>query len=297
MAAGWASWHRRRACYNVRMSTGTDVAESSLIEAARRGDRAALSRLLESHQQRVFGFGVKMCGDVEDAKEIAQETLLTLVRNMRDFRGEASISTWLYTVARSFCIKRRRRTKGAPAHHETLDNAMLETTPDAAPAPTPEQMLLGREARETVAAALDKLDPDWREVIVLRDIEGLSANEVAEVTGVSVAAVKSRLHRARVALRENLVALVGEAPPAPAPEACPDVLTMLSRKLEDEISPDVCAQMEAHLDGCPHCKSLCNSLKKTLAVCSALPTPSVPTQVQESLRKAVAQAIDENQAR
>jgi RNA polymerase sigma-70 factor, ECF subfamily len=274
------------------------ASESSLIAAARRGDRAALSRLLENHQQRVFGFGVKMCGDVEDAKDVAQETLLTLVRTMRDFRGEASISTWLYTVARSFCIKKRRRTKGAPAHHEPLDKVSQETAPDAAAAaPTPEQMLLGREARETVAAALDKLDPDWREVIVLRDIEGLSAAEVAEVTGTSVAAVKSRLHRARTALRENLLGVVGGEPATPAPASCPDVLTMLSKKLEDEISPDVCAKMEAHLEGCPHCKSLCDSLKQTLAVCSALPTPSVPTQVQESLRKAVAEAIDQNQSR
>ncbi len=275
------------------------ASEASLIEAARRGDRAALSRLLEQHQQRVFGFGVKMCGDVEDAKEVAQETLLTMARTMRDFRGEASISTWLYTVARSFCIKKRRRTKGAPAHHETLDKVTYESAPDAAmEAATPEQMLLGRETREAVAAALDKLDPDWREVIVLRDIEGLSAAEVAEVTGLSVAAVKSRLHRARVALRENLLALVGgEAPHAPVPAACPDVLTMLSKKLEDEISPDVCAEMEQHLEGCPHCKSLCDSLKKTLAVCSALPTPSVPSQVQQSLRRAVAAALGETGAR
>jgi RNA polymerase sigma-70 factor, ECF subfamily len=276
----------------------SDSTESSLIEAARRGDRDALSQLLEKHQQRVFGFGVKMCGDVEDAKDVAQDTLLTLARTMRDFRGESSISTYLYTVARSFCIKKRRRTKGAPAHHEPLDKVNQESAPEAAaPASTPEQMLLGREARETVAAALDKLDPDWREVIVLRDIEGLSAAEVAEVTGVSVAAVKSRLHRARAALRENLLGLVGGEPSEPARASCPDVLTMLSKKLEDEISPDVCAKMEAHLDDCPHCKSLCNSLKKTLSVCSSLPTPSVPSQVQESLRKAVAQAIGESQTR
>lgn len=269
-----------------------ESSEASLIEAARRGDRNALSRLLENHQQRVFGFGVKMCGDVEDAKDIAQDTLLTLARTMRDFRGDSSISTWLYTVARSFCIKKRRRTKGAPAYHEPLDKIDQDAAPDAAAArSTPEQMLLGREARETVAAALDALDPDWREVIVLRDIEGLTAAEVAEVTGLSVAAVKSRLHRARTALREQLIGLVGGQPDTPAPAACPDVLTMLSKKLEDEISPDLCAKMEAHLGDCPHCKSLCDSLKKTLAVCSSLPSPSVPPQVQESLRKAVAEAI------
>jgi RNA polymerase sigma-70 factor (ECF subfamily) len=119
---------------------------------------------------------------------------------------------------------------------------------------------------------------------------------VAEVTGLSVAAVKSRLHRARVALRENLLALVGGEIPA-APASCPDVLTMLSKKLEDEISPEVCAKMEEHLAGCPHCRGRCDSLKKTLAVCSSLPTPSVPTQVQESLRKAVAEAIGGSDAR
>jgi RNA polymerase sigma-70 factor (ECF subfamily) len=109
--------------------------------------------------------------------------------------------------------------------------------------------------------------------------------------------VKSRLHRARAALRAHLLTLVGgEAPAAPAPASCPDVLTMLSKKLEDEISPEVCAKMEEHLEGCPHCKSLCDSLKKTLAVCSSLPTPAVPTQVQESLRKAVAEAMEDNRS-
>jgi len=270
-------------------------AEPGLLDAARRGDRAALAALLEQHQQRVFGFGVKMCGDPEDAKDVAQETLLTMVRSVRDFRGDASLSTWLYTVARSFCIKKRRRTKGAPAFHEPLDKASQEGAQE--PSATPEQMLLGREARETVAAALDRLEPEAREVVILRDIEGLSAAEVAEVTGLSVAAVKSRLHRARAALREHLLALVGGEPAQPAPASCPDVLGLLSRKLEDEISPEVCAEMEQHVEGCPHCKGLCDSLKNTLAVCKALPTPAVPAHVQESLRQAVAAALAESEQR
>jgi RNA polymerase sigma-70 factor (ECF subfamily) len=268
------------------------AAEPTLLAAARRGDRAALSELLALHQQRVFGFGVKMCGDPEDARDVAQDTLMTMARTMREFRGDSSLSTWLYTVARSFCIKKRRRSKGAPAFHEPLDHATQERT--AEPAATPEQMLLGREARETVAAALDQLEPEAREVVVLRDIEGLTAAEVAQVTGTSVAAVKSRLHRARAALRERLLAVVGGEPALPAPASCPDVLTMLSRKLEDEISPDVCAEMEQHVAGCPHCTSLCDSLKRSLAVCKVLPTPEVPAQVRESLRQAVAAALAES---
>jgi RNA polymerase sigma-70 factor (ECF subfamily) len=218
---------------------------------------------------------------------------MTMARTLHGFRGDASLSTWLYTVARSFCIKKHRRTKGAPAHYQPLDQATQER--HAEPTATPEQMLLGREARETVAAALDALAPEAREVVVLRDIEGLTAAEVAEVTGSSVAAVKSRLHRARAALRERLLAVVGGEPAMPAPASCPDVLSMLSRKLEDEISPEVCAEMEQHVAGCPHCTSLCDSLKRTLAVCKALPTPEVPAHVQASLRRAVAAALAEGE--
>jgi RNA polymerase sigma-70 factor (ECF subfamily) len=268
------------------------TAEPDLLAAARRGDRAALTSLLARHQQRVFGFGVKMCGDAEDAKDVAQETLMTMARTVRDFRGDASLSTWLYTVARSFCIKKRRRSKGAPAFHEPLDQAAQERSGE--PTATPEQALLGREARDAVAAALDTLPPEAREVLVLRDLEGLSAAEVAAVTGLSVAAVKSRLHRARAALREALRGLVGGEAAEPAPASCPDVLTLLSRKLEDEINPAVCAEMEEHVDGCPHCKDMCDSLRRTLALCKALPTPEVPAHVQESLRKAIADALEKS---
>jgi len=265
--------------------------EDALLLAARKGDRAALSDLFERHQRQVFAFGMKMCGDPDDAQEVAQDTLLSMVRSVRDFRGEASISTWLYTVARSFCIKKRRRTKGAPSHHEPLNAAAHEQA--SAPAPSPEQTLLGRETRDAVAAALEQLEPEAREVVILRDLEGLTAPEVAQVTGLSVAAVKSRLHRARQSLRTQLLAVVGGDGGAPAQPNCPDVLTMLSRKLEDEISPDLCAEMERHVDGCPHCKGLCDSLKHTLALCKSAPSPLVPRQVQESLRKAVQAALDE----
>jgi RNA polymerase sigma-70 factor (ECF subfamily) len=268
----------------------TSAHDQRLLQAARGGDREALATLLGKHQQRVFGFGMKMCGDPEDAKDVAQDTLLAAVRSLRDFRGDASISTWLYTVARSFCIKKRRRTKGAPARHDPLDRAVAEKAFE--PELGPEQLLLGREAREIVAAALDEMEPEAREIVLLRDIEGLSAPEVAKVTGLSVSAVKSRLHRARLSLRERLRPVVGE-PSEPATPTCPDVLTLLSKKLEAEVSPELCAEMERHVDGCPHCKGLCDSLKRTLAVCSSLPTPSVPPHVQESLRLAVREALKE----
>ena len=87
--------------------------DEDLLAAARAGDRAALERLLTAQQKRVFRFGLKMCGTEEDAKDVLQETLLAAARGIRDFRGASSVSTWLYTIARSFCIKRRRRGKHA----------------------------------------------------------------------------------------------------------------------------------------------------------------------------------------
>src|SRR5919198_1216252 len=88
--------------------------DEDLLANARAGDRAALERLLELHQRRVFRFGLKMCGGEDDAKDVLQETLLAAARGIHDFRGASSISTWLYTIARSFCIKRYRTSKFAP---------------------------------------------------------------------------------------------------------------------------------------------------------------------------------------
>ena len=88
--------------------------DQQLLERARAGQQAALVELLERHQSQVYRFGMKMCRDPEDAKDVLQDTLLSVARNVRDFRGGSSISTWLYTIARSFCVKKRRKSKFGP---------------------------------------------------------------------------------------------------------------------------------------------------------------------------------------
>ncbi len=201
--------------------------DDDLLAAARLGDADALEGLILRYQPRVLRFGVKMCGDPEDAGDIAQETLLVMARSLREFRGEASVSTWLYTIARSFCIKKRRRSKFAPAHEESLEG-LEDARRDglADPAPGPEQTAFGREVESALAAAIDALDPDQREVLVLRDIEGLTAPEVAQVIGLSVDAVKSRLHRARLAVRQRVAPVLGMSTDWPMSVGCPDVLVL-----------------------------------------------------------------------
>lgn len=262
--------------------------DAELLTRARAGDKIALTTLLERHQAQVYRFGMKMCRDPEDAQDVLQETLLTMARGVRDFRGASSISTWLYTIARSFCIKKRRRSKFAP-EETSFEAAPTSAGNVADPAQHPDEALATKQVEQALEQAIHALDPAQREVLILRDVEGLSAPEVAEVLGVTVQAVKSRLHRARVAVRDRVSPVLGVPPDAPAATgSCPDVLTLFSQHLEDEISSDVCLEMERHLERCARCRGACDSLKRTLALCrTAASDAEVPAPVQVKVRRAV----------
>jgi RNA polymerase sigma-70 factor, ECF subfamily len=265
------------------------ASDAELLAAARAGDKPALETLLARHQEQIYRFGMKMCRDPEDAQDVLQETLLAMARGVRDFRGASSISTWLYTVARSFCIKKRRRGKFAP-EETSLDSAPApEAERLADPSRGPEDALAGKQVAQAIERAIRELDPMYREVLLLRDIEGLTAAEVAEILHITTQAVKSRLHRARIAVRDGVAPLLGVPSDAPkAPGMCPDVLTLYSQYMEDEISKDVCHEMEQHLANCPRCRGACDSLKRSLALCHAIgPATKVPDQVQHAVRRAV----------
>jgi len=195
-----------------------DPSDLDLLAAAQNGDRTALGRLLERHQAKVYRFGMRMCRGEEEAKDVLQETLLAAARTLREFRGASSLSTWLYSIARSFCIKQRRRSKFAPESVESIDAGepakLAVQLPD--PSRGPDEALHGRRVEVALEGAIRALEPKYREVLILRDVEGLSAAQVAEVLGLSVEAVKSRLHRARVAVRERLWRSRRGSPPPPA---------------------------------------------------------------------------------
>jgi RNA polymerase sigma-70 factor, ECF subfamily len=266
-----------------------------LLERARKGDRDALETLLAHHQTQIYRFGLKMCRDPEDAQDVLQDTLFAMARGVRDFRGASSVSTWLYTIARRFCIRKRRRSKFAPARTQSLDSDVeIETARLADPAKGPDETLAGHEVEVALDQAIGALEPKYREVLLLRDVEGLTAPEVAEVLGLSVEAVKSRLHRARLSVRAQLAPILGvQAKPAAASSGpCPDILTLFSRYIEGEISPAVCATMERHLESCAACRTACDSLRRTLTLCHASGADvRVPVAVQESVKGALKDAL------
>ena len=265
--------------------TAETLPDDALLAAARAGDRAALEALLERYQNRVFSFGLRMCGDAEDAKDVLQDTLLAAARAMPRFRGDASLSTWLYTIARRFCAKQRRRF--APEAHRSNDPAALDQIP--ASTPDPEVRTRQLETRRALARSLASIDPGMREVLILRDIEGLTAPEVAAITGLSVPAVKSRLHRARAALGARVASALGRAMPARAPQ-CPDVLAALSKQIEGDLTPQLCDRLAQHVDGCAACRERCDQLKASLAACRSGESP-VPEPIRAAVRDAVRTAL------
>ena len=266
-----------------------EKADHELLEAARSGDALALEQLLERHQVQIYRIAMKMCCDPEDAKDVLQDTLLAMARSVRDFRGASSISTWLYTITRSFCVKKRRKSKFAPEEHSLDTDTWQAAARLVDPAKRPDEALAGRQVEQVLEQAIGALEPMYLEALLLRDVEGLTAPEVAEVLGVSVDAVKSRLHRARLAVRARVAPALGIAMDTEtATRNCPDVLLLFSQHLEDEISTAVCAQMERHLRGCGRCRGACDSLKRTLALCrTASHTAPVPAAVQASVRLAL----------
>lgn len=264
------------------MATTTNT---TLLERARAGDRDALASLLEAQQGQIYKFALRLCGSEADAQDVLQETLLTVARSIGQFRGDATLSTWLYTIARSFCVKKHRRGKHAPAEHESIDDpALAGTVMD--PGPEPEAAIAGKQIGEALEIAIGELAPMYREVLVLRDGEGLTAPEVADVLGIGVDAVKSRLHRARAAVRSRLAPFVGGTAERATP-SCPDVVSLFSKQLEGEIGPEICREMERHLESCDVCRASCDSLKHTLRLCRTAPNAAVPPNVQDAVRRAL----------
>jgi RNA polymerase sigma-70 factor (ECF subfamily) len=259
--------------------------DSTVVDEARQGDPQAMELFLESVTPRLLRFSLRLCGRVEDAEDVVQESLLAAARGLSGFRGEASISTWLYSIARSFCIKKRRRKKSIAAvslDSEAATESRGVPSTDRGPHEALESTRLGAVLEEAIGG----LDPAHRDVLLLRDVEGLSAVETALTMGLSVAAVKSRLHRARASVRRKLLPVV--APTAPTPgEGCPDIVRLFSRHLEGEIAPRTCAEMEAHLAGCPACRSGCDSLKATLAACRNTTLPAVPSELRQRIREQI----------
>jgi RNA polymerase sigma-70 factor (ECF subfamily) len=180
--------------------------EATLIRRLRSRDERAFRELIESQRDRVYNITYRMLGNRQEAEDVAQEVFITVFKTIDSFREESKLSTWLYRVTVNQCKNRikylaRRHDRDKEELDETTNGVSGETAPLH---PQPDRALASVQMEKVLEEAIKSLDDDHRIVVVLRDVEDLSIEEICEITGLPDGTVKSRLHRARLALRKRL---------------------------------------------------------------------------------------------
>jgi RNA polymerase sigma-70 factor (ECF subfamily) len=185
--------------------------EERLLKRLRQRDEAAFNQLVRMHQAAVFRQLLRVLGDAAEAEDLAQEVFVTVFKAIETFRGDSRLSTWIHRIAQNHA---RNRLKYHGRHKRRGDTPLEETTEEsfAVPEtgsrlPRPDQQVEAEQAEVQIRVAITQLDEEQRTLIVLRDLENLSYEEIQEQTGLPSGTVKSRLHRARVALQERFRAL------------------------------------------------------------------------------------------
>ena len=185
--------------------------EQKLIEKSKQGDAEAFAELIKAHEKKIYGLTLHICaGEKSDAEDVFQETFIKAFKNIKQFRGDAHFGTWLYRIALNECWQIMRKKERTPVV-SLLDNPIRNKDGDIIQrdpvdlSPIPEKLFEKKELKDIIHAALNELPETYRVVLHLRDIEGLSTEKTAKVLGETAAAVKSRLHRGRLYLRDKLI--------------------------------------------------------------------------------------------
>jgi RNA polymerase sigma-70 factor (ECF subfamily) len=186
------------------------------LDALKAGDPEESKRFVEANSEAVYRLALRMLGDAQDAEDVLQETFVKALRGLKSFEGRSSLSTWLFRIATNEALmllrKKKPETVSIDAERED-EEGQLEPIQLVDWCCMPEHELLSSESKQHMEAAIQKLSPALRVVFELRDIEGLSVKETADVLNVSEAVVKTRLLRARLKLREDLSAYFGSQLP------------------------------------------------------------------------------------
>jgi len=178
--------------------------ELKLIELARNGDRKALTDLVKMYEQTVYNFSFKICRHKDRAEHTMQETFLSMVKNISQFSGQSKLSTWLYRVVANHCLMLARSENKYGFTSIDDEDALIDEQSIADWKISPDKITENNELKQMLDESIQKLAPEYRIVFMLRDVEGLSTEETAKIVELSVPAVKSRLHRARAFLRNEL---------------------------------------------------------------------------------------------
>lgn len=264
-------------------------------------DPKSVEQALELLQGTVFSFSMKVCGQREDAEDTMQEVLVKSIPYLPKFDSPRALLVWLYKVAKNRCLMSRRRSKFAPKQELTLDELMpdrreLEKLSKEGPL-NPESLAIRSQEARKLREAIQKLPPQYRIVLVMRDMEGLSDDEVGEITGLKPGNVRVRLHRARLFVRKELMKELsrnGNAksrarravpPEAKKPASCKALFAELSNYLDEQLDDSMCQRLEQHLDGCEPCKAFLATLEATIHELRSTPPEAPRKNFAEKVRR------------
>ena len=252
------------------------------VELLQRRDDAGIEQALALLQNTVFSFSMRVCGHREDAEDTMQEVLLKSVPQLPKFDSPKALVVWLYKVAKNRCLMNRRKSKFAPAHELSLEELMpdrkeLEQLSTDGKI-NPESFAIRSEEASRLRDAVQKLPPQYRIVLVLRDMEGLTDGEVTEITGLRPGTIRVRLHRARLFVRKELmrtrtaridknVRPQQRAREENRPASCKAMFAELSDYLDEQLDNSLCEELERHVAGCEPCQAFIASLKATIEQC------------------------------
>ena len=264
------------------MSVGARQSPGAAALTGRRAEEA-VAELMARLGNRVFTFGLKFCGNREDAEDLVQETFLQAFRKWDQFEGRSSPSSWLYTIAARRCQRMSRKRAGEPARIDSLDEQLPSGLALASRLPSPDggplDEELRREAAEIVDRGLARLPVEYRLPLVLKEIAELSLREIAEILGVKEATVKTRVHRGRLALRARLAERLGAAGETGGDhphQVCLDLLRSKMEAMDRGVEFPVPAE-----ELCGRCRAFVDSLDLTRELCRWV----AGGELSESLRR------------
>ena len=268
-------------------------------------DPQALEHALELLQGTVYSFSMKVCGQREDAEDTMQEVLVKALPHLPKFESPRALLVWLYKVAKNRCLMSRRKSKFAPKRDLSLEELMpdrLELARLAQEGPVnPESLAIRSQQARRLRDAIHQLPPQYRIILVLRDMEGLTDDEVGDITGLRPGTVRVRLHRARLFVRRTLArdghkqrtsrhvvsaeientAVNSQRRPA----SCKALFAQLSDYLDEQLDDSLCQKLEEHFEGCAPCEAFLASLESTIEQLRRVPPDRLKPAAAATIRR------------
>lgn len=269
------------------------MSETEIFTRLKAGDMSACRACVEAHSDELYRLAYRVLRNEQAAEDVVQDTFLNAFKGLEQFDGRSTLGTWLFRIAYNNALMRLRAQKPVEPLEDEMERADGDVTPMVVPwRETPEEIVAQRETAAQLEEAIDALPETLRTVFQLRDVEERSTAETAQILGLSEAAVKVRLHRARLQLRETLsrtFATAGE--PRVATMTCEQLTPYLSDYIDNAVDEPLAAAAREHIAACPRCHVLLDTTQKTITLMQRNKARVIPVADRAALFREIQNAF------